>query len=269
MNYKESGVNIELADRLVEQISNSEQISNKIINDEKFSILDLNNITVRYPNSEENVIKNLSLTIESGKSIGIFGESGSGKSTLLDLILGLHIPINGDITMNKKSIKKNIKSWRKRVGYVSQDIQLIHDSILKNIAFGIDTNKIDFKKINKAIKEAKIDKFINSLSEGLDTVVGERGVRLSGGQKQRLAIARALYKSPDILIFDEASSALDVETEKKIMEEINFFKGQKTIIIVAHRLSTLYECDYVYELSNGSIVNSGSPKEILNSNKII
>jgi len=211
--------------------------------------ISLEGVTYRYPESENDVIKELSLMIEKNESIGIAGPSGSGKSTLVDLILGLHAPSAGIIKVDSAPItSENISSWRSMIGYVPQDIYLLDDTIAANIAFGIDTQKIDSKALEEAARGAHILDFIRALPEGFNTVVGERGVRLSGGQRQRIGVARALYHAPEILVLDEATSALDHDTEKAVMETITLLKGKLTIIIIAHRLSTLEHCSRVLRM---------------------
>jgi len=211
--------------------------------------ISLEGVTYRYPESENDVIKELSLMIEKNESIGIAGPSGSGKSTLVDLILGLHAPSAGIIKVDSVPItSENISSWRSMIGYVPQDIYLLDDTIAANIAFGIDTQKIDSKALQEAARGAHILDFIRALPEGFNTVVGERGVRLSGGQRQRIGVARALYHAPEVLVLDEATSALDHDTEKAVMETITLLKGKLTIIIIAHRLSTLEHCSRVLRM---------------------
>jgi ABC-type multidrug transport system fused ATPase/permease subunit len=213
----------------------------------------LDEVTYRYPGSDQEVINGLSLSIKKNESIGIAGPSGSGKSTLVDLILGLHAPSSGQIKVDGVPItKENIASWRTLIGYVPQDIYLLDDTIAANIAFGIDPQTIDFMLLEEAARGAHILDFIRSLPEGFDTIVGERGVRLSGGQRQRIGVARALYHGPEVLILDEATSALDHDTEKAVMETITELKGKLTIIIIAHRLSTLEHCNSVLRMGQSA-----------------
>jgi ABC-type bacteriocin/lantibiotic exporter with double-glycine peptidase domain len=188
--------------------------------------------------------------INKGDFIGIKGSSGSGKSTLIDLLVGLNEPDKGNFLIDGKSKILNNPNWRKQIGYVSQNVVLIDDSILQNIALGKDLNKINFENINDVIVKAGLKEFIGTLNEGFNTIVGERGVQLSGGQRQRIGIARALFQNPKILLLDEATSSLDNETEKKIMNSITLLKGQLTIILVAHRLSTLNNCNSIYEIKD-------------------
>lgn len=242
----------------VEAADKESEINNKTLvrdqNSHEFSKkLKINDISWRYEGAKYEVIKNLSFEVNKGESIGIMGPSGAGKSTLMDLILGLLVPQKGQIVMDEENIYFMPKKWAKTIGYVPQAVYLIDDSIRNNVAFGIQYNDISDEKIWKALKAAQIDEFVRSLPQGLDTYVGERGVRFSGGQRQRIAIARALYYDPQILIFDEATSALDMDTEKAVMESIENLHGTKTIIIVAHRLSTIRGCDRIFEVRNGNV----------------
>ena len=186
----------------------------------------------------------------------------------MDIILGLLIPTKGKITVDHFDIKNNIRPWRKNIGYVPQSIYLTDDSILNNIAFGVEKENIDMNQIASVIKAASLDDFINNLPSGLQTMVGERGVRLSGGQKQRIGIARALYNNPTILLLDEATSALDSATEKEIMSTVFDLKNDKTILIVAHRLTTVKNCNIIYKLENGCIIEKGIPEKIIDFNLI-
>ena len=195
----------------------------------------------------------INLDIYKGDTIGFIGDSGSGKSTLVDLIIGLLKPIAGKILVDGKPINTKSSNWLNHFGYVQQNIYLIDDSLKMNIAFGELDHDIDTSLLTNAIKNSELDELVNALPNGLDTNVGERGVKLSGGQKQRIAIARALYRNPEILIFDEATSALDTNTEDKVMLSINKLKENHTLIIVAHRHSTLKDCDIVYKLVNGKL----------------
>ena len=215
--------------------------------------IEFKNITFGFA-EEQSVLENINLKIKKGQTIGFIGESGSGKSTLVDMIIGLHEPISGEILIDGINDFQISQSWRNNIGYVSQTIYLIDDSIVKNIALGIPENEINYNKVNEVLKQVQLEKFINNLELGVKTKVGERGVQLSGGQRQRIGIARALYHDPNILILDEATSALDSETEKEVMESIKNLKGDKTIIMIAHRISTLVGCDEIYKIQNKGIL---------------
>ncbi len=218
--------------------------------------INISEVSFKYEAASKEALSNITLKIKHGESIGLFGPSGSGKSTLVDIILGLLSSDKGQITVDGINIKDCLRQWQNQIGYVPQTIYLIDDSILHNIAFGISDDQIDLKAVEKAIKAAQLNEFIQALPEGLNTFVGERGVRLSGGQRQRIGIARALYHDPSVLVLDEATSALDYVTEKSVMDAVTAFQGHKTLIIVAHRLSTLENCDRLYQLETGQIVNN-------------
>lgn len=215
--------------------------------------IELKNITYAYPNTEKKIFDQANMTIPYGKSVGIMGTSGAGKSTAVDIILGLLHVQEGSITCDGKNIFESYASWLAQVGYIPQTIYLVDESIRENIGFGIKVEDIDEKRVWETLEEAQLKDFVESLPEGLDTKVGDRGVRLSGGQRQRIGIARALYHNPEILVFDEATSALDNETEAALMEAINSFHGKKTMIIIAHRLNTIENCDIIYKVSEGKI----------------
>ena len=215
--------------------------------------IDIDNLCYQYPGTHELALSDIKLTIVKGESMGVIGKSGAGKSTLSDIILGLLKPSAGAIYVDGVDIYEDIKSWQSLIGYVQQDIYLLDDSIRSNIAFGELADEIDANRINDAIAEAQLDEFVASLPKGIDTHLGERGVRLSGGQKQRIGIARALYRNTPILVFDEATSALDNETETEIISAIKKFKGVRTTIVITHRLSTIEHCDRVIELKKGRI----------------
>ena len=195
-------------------------------------------------------LEKINLTIKKGQFIGIQGISGSGKSTLIDLLVGLNKPDKGQFYIDGNSRLLSNSNWRKQIGYVSQNIILVDDTIIQNIGLGKKISEIDKQKINLVVEKSGLKSFIASLKNGLDTIVGERGVQLSGGQRQRIGIARALYQNPKILLLDEATSALDEKTENKIMSSIEKLKEDITIIIVAHRLLTLKQCDSIYEINN-------------------
>jgi ABC-type multidrug transport system fused ATPase/permease subunit len=214
-------------------------------------------------NTDLYVLNGINVNVKFGSTIGFIGTSGAGKTTLIDLILGLHKPSSGQIKVDGNNIYTNLRGWQNQIGYVPQSIFLTDDTLKNNIAFGLDDNDIDEKALNHAIKYAQLESFINDLPEGLSTNVGERGVRISGGQKQRIGIARALYHNPTVLIFDEATSALDNSTEIAFVNAIKNLAGLKTIIIIAHRLTTIEHCDYVYKLDNGKIISEGKYKDVV------
>lgn len=218
--------------------------------------IELNHISFHYPDSEKEIFKDAHMVVPRGKSVGIIGASGAGKSTIVDVLLGLLHAQEGEITCDGVNIFKNYESWLAQVGYIPQSIYLIDESIRNNIAFGIDADKIDDKRLWEVLEEAQLKEFIEELPEGLDTTIGDRGVRLSGGQRQRIGIARALYNDPEILVFDEATSALDNDTEAAVMEAVNSFHGKKTMIIIAHRLNTIEKCDIIYKVENAKLVQT-------------
>lgn len=220
----------------------------------------LQNVSFCYTDSSRNALDSVSLTIPCGEAIGIIGASGAGKSTLVDVILGLLPPSSGSIEVDGCSISSNLRGWQQLIGYVPQSIYLVDDSIRKNIAFGVPDQDVDEAAVQRAVDAAQLDEFVDLLSDGLDTVVGERGVRLSGGQRQRIGIARALYHDPQVLVLDEATSSLDTETERGVMEAVRKLLGSKTILIIAHRVSTVGYCNTVYRFEEGRVVGSGSPE---------
>lgn len=223
----------------------------------------LDQVTYRYPDSPEPALQNISLVLNKGQSIAFIGKSGAGKTTLVDVILGLLTPESGDIRVDEQSIYKNLRSWQNLVGYIPQSIFLIDDTLERNIAFGVPDALIDLERLNKSIAAAQLLELVDQLPDGIKTTVGERGVRLSGGQRQRVGIARALYHQREILVMDEATAALDAETESLVTESIKSLSGTKTIMIIAHRLSTIKHCDCIYLIEQGRIVNSGSYQEVV------
>ena len=223
---------------------------NNLSFDEAISV---NGVVYRYPDSDENVINNVSMYIKKGTTVAFIGSSGAGKTTLADIILGLLEPDQGDIFVDKWSIRDNSSKWHSMLGYIPQTIYLTDDSIRNNIAFGVNEEDIDDEAVNRAIAEAQLSDFVKTLPEGVNTFVGDRGIRLSGGQRQRIGIARALYRNPQILVLDEATSALDNETETAVMEAIDSLHGNKTMIIIAHRLTTIRNADVIYEVVAGKV----------------
>ena len=214
----------------------------------------VDNVSYCYPDGERNVLDHVSLTIKIGQSVAFVGPSGAGKSTLADIILGLFKPQEGTVLIDGKNVWDNKLELSKIISFVPQSVYLIDDTIRRNVAFGIADEEIEDESVWNALEQAHIKEYVQALPNGLDTFVGERGVRFSGGQAQRLAIARALYSNPDILVLDEATSSLDNETESAVMESIELLQGYKTLIIIAHRLSTIEKCDKIYEIVDGQVV---------------
>lgn len=244
------------SDRLVNPLEHSQKLpfQDRIV---------LTNIVYRYPSSERTALENMSLEIRKGQAIGLIGKSGAGKTTLVDIILGLLTPESGDIQVDHQSIYGNLRSWQNLVGYVPQFIFLIDDTLERNIAFGVPEDQIDSARLQQAVDSAQLSELVYQLPLGLQTMVGERGVLLSGGQRQRVGIARALYHEREILVLDEATAALDQETESLVTDAIRSLSGTKTMIIIAHRLSTLEHCDRLYVLEQGTIVKSGSYQDVV------
>lgn len=210
-------------------------------------------VSFAYPNTDKNVMDDVSFRIPSGSSVGLIGPTGAGKTTVADVILGIFFPKSGEIKYGKMNVHRYPMTWAKRLAYIPQAIFLSDESIRENIAFGIERDEIDDGRVWEAIKEAQLTDFVRSLPGGLDTKVGERGVRLSGGQRQRIGIARALYGEPEILVLDEATAALDTDTEKAVMEAIDSLHGRKTLLIIAHRLTTIRNCDIILEVRDGKV----------------
>jgi ABC-type bacteriocin/lantibiotic exporter with double-glycine peptidase domain len=227
--------------------------------------INLTDLSFSYPTRKEFSVSKLFMTIKKGDFIGIIGETGSGKSTLINLLIGLLKPSEGKVDVDELNINSNLLEWHKKIGYVPQSVYLTDDTIRKNIAFGLQEDNIDDNLIKQAVEKASLNNFLNELSSGLETIVGEKGIRLSGGQQQRIGIARALYRDPEILILDEATSSLDQATEKQIMESIHYLKRKKTLIIATHRIFTLKNCDKIFFIDKGKITKQGSPKEVLNN----
>ncbi len=218
--------------------------------------IELKDIVYAYPNTDKLIFDKANMIVPYGKSVGIMGPSGAGKSTVVDILLGLLKIREGSITCDGENVFDNYPAWLAQIGYIPQSIYLVDESIRNNIAFGIAEAEIDDNRIWQALEEAQLKEFIKGLPEGLDTAIGDRGIRISGGQRQRLGIARALYHNPEILVFDEATSALDNETEAAVMEAINSFHGRKTMVIIAHRLNTIEKCDIIYKVDEGKIVET-------------
>ncbi len=240
-----------------ENVDYAAETYQKSIDVEKLVIKDkieLKNITYKYPNTDVLIFDNADMEIPIGKSVGIVGTSGSGKTTVVDILLGLLRLQSGEILADGTEVREHYQEWLKNIGYIPQSIFMVDASIRKNVAFGYADEEIDDEKVWEALAEAQLDEFVKGLPEGLDTSIGERGIRISGGQRQRIGIARALFEDPEVLVLDEATSALDNDTEAAIMESINRLHGRKTLIIIAHRLQTIEKCDMVYRIENGKAV---------------
>jgi ABC-type multidrug transport system fused ATPase/permease subunit len=225
--------------------------------------IELDNVTFRYPAATTPSLTDVRLKIPHGASVGLIGGSGAGKSTLVDIVLGLLAPTAGRVLVDGADIRDRTRPWQRIVGYVPQAIYLADDTIRRNVAFGLQDDQIDDTAVAKALASAQIDEFVAGLPDGVDTLVGDRGVRLSGGQRQRIGIARALYNDPALLVLDEATSALDNDTERGVMDAIESLHGAKTLLIVAHRLTTVERCDLIYDLADGRIVRCGSFSEVV------
>jgi ABC-type multidrug transport system fused ATPase/permease subunit len=227
--------------------------------------IDFSSVSYKYPSAVKNALNDLNLVINQGESIGIIGGSGAGKTTFVDILLGLLSPSRGSISVDGVDIANMTVQWQKSIGYVPQDIRLTDESIKQNVALGISEEEIDVYQVTLALKAAKLFDYVCAMPDGIETVVGERGIRISGGQRQRLGIARALYHAPKILVLDEATSALDTATESEVMESVKEMQGEKTLIIVAHRTSTLINCDRVVRIAHGAIAEIISREEFQKS----
>ena len=240
-----------------ESIDYSEETYRRKQDIEKLEVRDkieLKQITYKYPNTDVLIFDRADMEIPIGKSVGIVGTSGSGKTTVVDILLGLLRLQNGEILADGVEVREHYAQWLKNIGYIPQTIFMVDSTIRKNVAFGYADEDIDDSKVWEALREAQLDEFVRGLPEGLDTGIGERGIRISGGQRQRIGIARALFEDPEVLVLDEATSALDNETEAAIMDSINRLHGRKTLVIIAHRLQTIEKCDMVYRIENGKAV---------------
>jgi len=256
--------------RLCDDLKNIKQLvamhlnsNNSVEIYEKFQTLTLNQVSFNYPESKYRALDDISLQIQAGESIGFMGPSGSGKTTLLDTLLGLFTPHEGSIEYNERNINKDLREWQSQVAYIPQEVFLIDDTLRNNVALGVNSSDIDDNKLHESLRQARLIDLVDKLPQGVNTILGERGIRFSGGQRQRVALARAFYHGRSVLIMDEATSALDNETEREIVAEIERLKGTKTIILIAHRLSTLKHCDRIYKLQDGKIVNMGSYNEMI------
>ena len=218
--------------------------------------LEVKNITFSYPNTDKNIFERASLVIEKNQSVAFVGSSGAGKTTLADIIIGILKPSEGQICVDGVDVFTHLDAWHKSIGYIPQMIYLMDDTIRANVVFGLPEEEVNDEKVWKALERAEIAEFVRGLKDGIYTQIGDRGVRLSGGQRQRIGIARALYEEPEVLILDEATSALDNETEAAVMESVDSLHGKTTLIIIAHRLTTIQNCDKVYAVENGKITLS-------------
>lgn len=253
LNYVYENINPEnMADKILhEQEASDKPISLK-------NKIEIKNLVFSYPETDKKIFQHANMEIPVGKSIGLIGPSGAGKTTVVDILLGLLEFQEGEILSDGEDVMKNYPDWLGKIGYIPQSIYLTDSTIRENIAFGIPEEEVDDKRIWSVLEEAQMKEFVAQQEGGLDAMIGERGIRISGGQRQRLGIARALYHNPELLIFDEATSALDNDTEAAIMEAIDSFHGRKTMVIIAHRLKTIENCDIVYEVADGKITRKDS-----------
>ena len=224
--------------------------------------IEVRNVSFKYASAHRPSLSGVNIKIGKGEAVGIIGASGAGKSTLVDVLLGLLSPENGEILVDGIDIQNNLRSWQDHIGYVPQTIYLVDDTLARNVAFGLPDDLVDHDAVARSIKAAQLDEFVATLPDGINTIVGERGVRLSGGQRQRIGIARALYNDPEILVLDEATSSLDTETEQGVMDAVKELLGTKTIVIIAHRTTTVSYCTKVYKMDKAQIVGSGLPSEM-------
>jgi len=229
--------------------------------------IEVNNLYYTYPESSEQALRGVSFTIPKGKAVAFVGESGAGKTTIVDLLLGLMKPTKGAITVDGKDIHENLAGWQQNIGYIPQSIYLSDDTLRRNIAFGLPDKEIDNEKVMRAIESAQLGKLLTNLPEGLETRIGEHGTRISGGQRQRVGIARALYHNPEVLVMDEATSALDNITEQQVTRAIESLMGERTIIMIAHRLTTVMNCDRLYLMEEGKIIQEGTYQELVKSSQ--
>jgi ATP-binding cassette subfamily C protein len=254
-----------LLDKTVNLKTSSASSSEKVICFDE--AIELKDVYYQYPNAKKSVLIGVSLTIPKQYSVGLVGPSGAGKTTIIDVIVGLLIPTQGEVLVDSKSIKDNLLNWQRMIGYIPQNIYLSDDTVRRNIAFGLADEKIDEEQVWSVLASAQLEKFVKSLPEGLDTFIGERGIRLSGGQRQLIGIARALYHNPEVLIMDEGTASLDNETEWEIMQAVRNLSGTKTIIIVAHRLGTVKSCDRLYFIRDSKVADYGTYEELFDKSQ--
>ena len=267
-NFQIINVSRPQVDEVFEDLDLPDQLNHK--NSDRSTLtsaISIVDISFSYAESLKNVVSGVSVKIGRGEAVGLIGSSGSGKSTLVDILLGLLEPNSGKVLVDGSDIHDDLRGWQDQIGYVPQSIFLTDDTLRRNVAFGLPKDKIDDDAVRSAIRSAQLEEFVASLPDGMETVVGERGVRLSGGQRQRIGIARALYNNPDVLVLDEATSSLDTETEHGVMQAVQALQGDKTVIIVAHRLSTVEYCDRLYRLENAQIVDEGTFSEVTSRTK--
>ena len=249
-------------DRLVGPVDAARRASGPAVVME--SGISVENLTFRFPSADRQTLQDVTLQIPKGKCVGLVGTSGAGKTTLVDVILGLLDPDAGAVKVDGRDIRENLDEWQRSVGYISQPVYLMDDSLRANVALGVERGEIDDERVWECLEAAQLADFVrNELPNGLDTVIGENGTRFSGGQRQRIGIARALYHNPSVLVLDEATSALDSETEGEITRAVNSLRGERTIIVIAHRFSTISDCDEVHVLDQGQLVASGRFDELL------
>lgn len=258
LKYADAVIDLILKEFELKQDSTTSADTNIQLNDK----IDFRSVSYEYPKAAMKSLSEITLSIKKGESIGLIGTSGAGKSTLVDVLLGLIRPTSGEVLVDDQNINESMRSWQNLIGYVQQSIFLTDDTLRRNIAFGLNDEQIDNVLVNQAIKAAQLEQFVLELPDGINTYLGERGVRLSGGQRQRIGIARALYDNPPVLVLDEATSALDSETESEVMESIKTLKGTRTMIIIAHRLSTIEHCDKIFQIDRGQIVKSFTPSSM-------